>query len=236
MESEFTTKIQLEQNLSDVYFMTCLESTRKVEREVRLAGTAAKILLALTLAQGVGCYAAETDIAVPSKQIKYELYMGQKNMQTGSLSDFDNGKLSIEVNQASSFKTPTRKAKNTVIDKIERAQRVQKIMDSYAKNKSAEPRSVESNWVMKMANTALSKLPFNDVILQYESYDDVWQYNLFFKGDLELSVGVFVEGETIGEVDFNIYQGNELIVANMLPLNQLVRKMKTVISKVQNNA
>ncbi len=238
MESDFTTKIQSRPNLSDVYFMTCLESTRKVDGEVRLAGTAAKIMLALTLAHGIECYAADTATAVSSQQIIPQLVVqiGQKDWNSGKITEFDGGKMSIEINKASLYREPAKKYREASKDKFERAQRIQMIMDSYNRNKTVKPRSNESDWVMKMANTTLCQLPYTDAILQYDSYDDVWQYNLFFSKDIELSVSVYVEGETIGDVDFNIYQGKELLVANILPLKQFVKKMKTVIAKVESNA
>lgn len=218
--------------------MTCLESTRKVDGEVRLVGTAAKVMLALTLAHGIECYAADNTTAVSSQQIIPQLVvqMGQTDWSSGKMTEFDGGKMSIEVNKSSLFREPAKKYREAAKDRFERVQRIQMIMDSYKKNKTVKPSSNESVWVMKTANTSLCQLPYKDAILQYDSYDDVWQYNLFFSKDIELSVSVYVEGETIGDVDFSIYHGKELLVANMLPLKQLVKKMKTVIAKVESNA
>ncbi len=236
MKSDFTTEIKFKPNLSDVYFMTCLESTSRTGKEAQLVGPTAKFLLFVTLAHGIGCYAADNNSSVPSNQEKYELIIGKQNVQTKHMSAFDDGKMSIEVNPASSYRDSSQKNKKDVLDKFECTQRIQMIMDSYYKNKIMEPRSIESDWVMKIANTTLSSLPFTDAILQYDSYDDVWHYNLFFKENIELSIGVFVEEETIAEVDFNIYHNEELIIANTLPFAQLVEKMNMVIKKIQNNA
>lgn len=231
---EYTTKIQSKPDLSDVYFMTCLESASKDSKEIRLAGPATTFMLAVTLAHGIGCYAADSNMAIPSQEVIPQLFIqtNQQNWSSGHWSTIDGGKMSIEVNRSYSYRNQSRKNIEKTQENLERAERIQIIKDSYTKNKIVEPRSNESEWVMKMANTALCQLPFNDAIVQYDSYDDVWQYNLFFKKDLELSVSVYVDGETIGDVDFNIYHDQELLVANMMPLKQLVRKMITVISKV----
>lgn len=76
---------------------------------------------------------------------------------------------------------------------------------------------------------------FIDAILQYVGYDDVWHYNLYFDDDLEMSVSVYVDDEIPDGVDFSVYHHGELVVANVLPIRSLVKKMKGVLSKSAKN-
>ena len=84
---------------------------------------------------------------------------------------------------------------------------------------------------MKDANVLLSDLNFYDAILQYDSFDEAWHYNLFFDKNIELSLYI----DEIDNADFSIYHNGKLIVSNTIPLTSLITKMKSITSIVQEN-
>ena len=145
------------------------------------------------------------------------------------------GQVSLEVKEMPSYRYRTKRVLLAEQEQLERAQRVQLLLQSWNKNKQSVQPSYMARWFMRRTNLALSQLPYSDAILQYVSDDDIWHYNLFFPGDLEMSVSVYVDDESTDIVDFSVYHKGELVVANMLPLLSLVKKMKSVLSKYQVN-
>lgn len=238
MEGNYTTLLKQQKlDLSDVYYMTCEASNEGAHKEFALAGPMAKIILVATLTVGGGTYTAQTkeidseNKEIPTLSIGFDqTYKGQQ------FSSVDNGRLSLEVNRAASFQPTGRKTREAILESLERTQRIDMLLNSYHKNKTGEPIPFSSQRTMRFVNRSLCVMPFTDAILQYDKYDDVWQYNLFFPNDVEMAVSVYVEKDRIDDVDYSIYHNGELVVANTLPLQQLVKKMKTVIAKIQKNA
>ena len=241
MNEIYTTALKHQTNdLSDVYYMSCVASSSNEGemKEFPLTGTVVKIALVATLTTGAANYTAQAkDVVAVNREVPVLMIPsdGRMNKPTQMTSERI-GNITLEVSQASSFISRSRKLLEVQADKIERAQRIQMLITSYQKNKFDEQLGYHSLWTMRMANSALCKLPFTDSILQYDKYDDVWQYNLYFDNDLELSVSVYVEDDGMSDVDYSVYHQGELLVSNALPLVQVVKKMSTVITRVQKNA
>lgn len=239
MEGNYTTLLKQQKlELSDVYYLTCEASNEGTQREFPLAGSVTKIVLVTTLAVGPASYSLEAKSAdlQPKEVATLTIGLGQQPRQQVKFSSVDNGKLSLEVKRSPSYQPVSRKIREANLDRLERTNRLQLLMASFQKNKTEDPISFASRMVMRIANRQLVSLPFLDSILQYDKYDNVWQYNLFFDKEVEMSVSVYVDEEKMNEdVDYSIYHNGELVVVNTLPMQQLVRKMRTVIAKVQKN-
>ena len=120
------------------------------------------------------------------------------------------------------------------LDLYNKIERSQKLLLSYRKNDDGAEVPSESMVVMKQTNRLLSQLPFEDAILNYDKYEDAWQYYLYLPHHIELSIGVF--SDMPGDVDFSVYQHSDLLVANTIKINQLVSKMKQILQKADKNA
>ena len=239
MEGNYTTLLKQQKlELSDVYYLTCEASNEGSQKEFQLAGTVTKMVLVATLAVGCGSYIMESKKveSITKQASTLVLDSWQQAKQQKEFSSVDNGNLSLEVNRAPSFQPISRRLREANIERLERAYRQQLLLESYNKNKTESLMSFGSRMTMLIANRQLVNLPFIDSILQYDCFDDVWQYNLFFENDVEMSVSVYAYKELITDnVDYSIYHNGELVVANTLPMQQLVKKMRTVIAKVQKN-
>lgn len=238
MEDYTTILKRQSEDLSDIYYLSCALSSEGQKREFPLAGTVTKVVLVATLATGANAYTAKANDSVMfSKDIPEMIapYNRTASKVEQLPSDSRHGVV-VEVYQAPSTLKQSRKERNANLERFQRVQRVQMLMASYNKNKSAAPVSYASRWTMRMVNNALSRLSFNDSILQYDSFDDVWQYNLYFDHQLEVTVSVYVEEGKIDDVDYSVYHNGDLLVANELPLSQLVKKLSSVIAKLDKNA
>lgn len=239
MEGNYTTLLKQQKlDLSDVYYMSCEASKEGEQKEFALTGTVTKIVLVATLTVGSGNYSVQAkDFVENPKDIpSLTIGFGERNRGHQQFSSVDNGKLSLEVNRAPSYQPESRRVREANLDRLERTQRMELLMTSFQKNRTSEPIPFSSRMTMRVANRLLCILPFMDSILQYNKFDDVWHYNLFFNKDIEMSVSVYVDEDIMDDVDYSIYHNGELVVANTLPLQQLVKKMKAVIAKIQKNA
>ncbi len=117
----------------------------------------------------------------------------------------------------------------------ERIQRDLMLKDSFEKIKGNINYSIFSKWNMLKVNKILIQLPFIDSIMQYDTYDDILEYSLFFSDDLELSVSICADEQDLNNVSFSIYHEGELVVSNFISLLELVDKMNSIISKIQQN-
>ena len=237
----YTTALKRQTNsLSDVYYMSCVSSSSNegAIKEYPLAGTMTKIALVATLTTGVANYTAQAkNITDENREIPVMTIQGGRQVnKSAPIASEKIGNITLEVNSVSTFHSKPRRVREAELDRLEQAQRVQMLRTSYQKNKYDEQISYPSFWTMKVANGVLCKLPFTDSMLQYDKYDDVWQYNLYFDHDLELSVSVYVEDDGMSDVDYSVYHQGELLVSNALPLLQVVKKMRMVLTRVQKNA
>lgn len=239
MEGNYTTLLKQQKlELSDVYYLTCEASNEGAQREFPLAGSFTKFILVATLTAGTGSYSVEAkNVDAQPKEVSLITNgLGQIPKQQMRFSPVDNGNLSIEVNRSPSYQPVSRKIREANLDRLERTHRQQLLMASFQKNKTEDSISFASMMTMRIANRQLVNLPFLDSILQYDKFDNVCQYNFFFDKEVELSISVYVDEEKMSDdVDYSIYHKGELVVANTLPIQQLVKKMKTVIAKVQKN-
>lgn len=238
MEEVFTSNTSRQCGLADIYYMSCLESVNRTHSEIKVSNAPTKFFLAITMATSINTYAAETKNHEDFNEVRTELIANlvRSSNQLNFLTPNSNQKISIEVNKSPSVGKISRKEKVKQQQLFEQMTREQMLLQSYIKNRGEVNPSYSSMWTMRMANTILSELPYEDSMLQYDKYDDVWQYNLYFPHDMEMSVSVYVEEENVSEVDYNIYHEGELVVANVMPLPKLVKKMKSLISKVEKNA
>ena len=172
-----------------------------------------------------------SDKLMDFNSVIYDCYHWCVSDQVKKVNLIKEGQVSLEVNETPSYRSRTKKAIEAEREQLDRARRVQLIMRSWEKNKHGVQPSYMAQWTMRKTNLALCHLTFSDAILQHVSSDDIWHYNLFFPDDLEMSVSVYVDDETSDSVDFSVYHKGELIVANMMPLRLLVKKMKSVLSK-----
>lgn len=239
MSSEqYTTILERQQGLGDVYFLSCLRSAEGEHNEVSLVGgkTAIKVMLVTSLLQPGDMFATEIKAESSLQKELPEMVDLSSIRVTGNRPNLvQEGQVSLEVYEMPSYRYRTKKAILTEQEQLERAQRVQLLMQSWNKNNNNAQPNYMAWWTMRRTNLVLSQLPYSDAILQYVSYDDIWHYNLYFPDDLEMSVSVYVGDETPDSVDFSVYHKGDLVVANMLPLRSLVKKMKGVLSKYQVN-
>ena len=239
MEGNYTTKLRQQKlELSDVYYLSCEASNEGEHKEFSLAGPVTKMVLVASMTVGTGEFTVQAKdlLVTPNEVPTLVQVIGMQNSGQQWLSSVEDGKFSLGVELAPSYQQQSRRIREANIERLERTERLQMLRDSFLKNKTGDPISFASMMTMRYANRSLCSLPFKDSILQYNKYDDVWQYNLYFDKEVEMSVSVYVEDDKIDDVDFSIYHAGELLVANTLPLQQLVKKMKSVIAKIQRNA
>lgn len=239
MNELYTTILERQQGLGDVYFMSCLRSAEGSHNEVSLHGgkTVVKIMLVASLMQPGDTFASKVSAQATSQKEVPELSIGFESQRPSGVNSnvIQEGPVSLEVKASPSYRYRSRKAILAEQESLERVEREQLIRQSLKRNKSKSQPSYMARWTMRRANLALSQLPFTDAILQYVGFDDVWHYNLYFDDDLEMSVSVYVDEEPSDSVDFSVYHHGELVVANVLPMRSLVKKMKSVLSKSANN-
>lgn len=235
---QYTTILERQQGLGDVYFMSCLRSAEGEHSEISFVGgkTVIKVMLVTSLLQSGDLFATEVKAENSFQKEVPELVDFRSVRVKGNRPNLvQEGKVSLEVNEMPSYRYRTKRTIELEQEQLDRAHRVQLIMQSWDKNKHDVLPNYMARWTMRRTNLALSQLPYTDAILQYVSNDDIWHYNLFFSGDLEMSISVYVDDEANDNVDFSVYHKGELIVANMLPLRSLVKKMRNVLSKYQVN-
>lgn len=79
----------------------------------------------------------------------------------------------------------------------------------------------------------LSRLNFQNAIVQYNNEDEMFEFSLYFKNDIKLSFSLTVD-ESNDLVDFSIFQHQELLVADVMPIKSLVIKMENLLKTIEN--
>ena len=79
----------------------------------------------------------------------------------------------------------------------------------------------------------LSRLNFQNAIVQYNNEDDMFDISLYFKNDIKLSFSLMAD-ESDDLVDFSIFHNHELLVADAMPIKSLVTKMIKTLKKIEN--
>ena len=79
----------------------------------------------------------------------------------------------------------------------------------------------------------LSRLNFQNAIVQYNNEDEMFEFSLYFKNDIKLSFSLTVD-ESDDLVDFSIFHNHELLVADVMPIKSLVTKMEKLLKTIEN--
>lgn len=83
------------------------------------------------------------------------------------------------------------------------------------------------------ANEEFSRLPFDDVMIQYIEEEDGWQYDLFLPHGMKLVVGVYSD-DGLDNVIFVAYHNSEKIFSNTVQLEDLVTSTLSALEKVSS--
>lgn len=230
MSELFGIEIQQPTNLADIYYMSCEVSQNNSQKINFLKPIATStLILAVMFTCNIESYAANYKQLDSTYKEKIEnVWSPFDKFTTIPLSSI--GNLRMQLNTAPQYA----QLSQDVNKAYEKAIRQQMLLRSFSFNCQDNELSYSMMQIMQITNKELSKLPFNNAILQYNKYEEAWQYNLFFNKDIELTVGVYTD-EMYDDVDFSIYHGKKLLVANHMPIKQIVNKMRTIISKISRN-
>ena len=77
----------------------------------------------------------------------------------------------------------------------------------------------------------LSRLNFQNAIVQYNNEDEMFDISLYFKNDIKLSFSLMAD-ESEDLADFSVFQHHELLVADVMPIKSLVTKMEKLLKKI----
>lgn len=77
----------------------------------------------------------------------------------------------------------------------------------------------------------LSRLNFQNDIVQYNIEDEMFEFSLYFKNDIKLSLSLMAD-ESEDLADFSVFQHHELLVADVMPVKSLVTKMEKLLKKI----
>lgn len=80
-----------------------------------------------------------------------------------------------------------------------------------------------------VANT-LCKLDFNDIVSSYNEDDLSIDTVLRLSNGLTLSISSFIDENINSPMVFSIHRGNMLLVADQMPINDIVETIKSVIA------
>ena len=229
MDSLFTATTSQPDMLHDIYFMSCKSSqpNRKNTNTVKLPGC---LILAITLTCSSGAYASES-FSQDIVETPITIEQLSSSLKTGSLIPIDHeSHIELNITPSPRFNRLSRRDITTQ----ESYTREMLLMSSYKKNTDSKNIPYRAISHLFKTNSILSKLAFNDAIVQYNRFEECWHYNLFFNHSLEISLGVY-DDEELSDVDFSIYHDNELIVSSYLPINHLVKRVQSIITRIENN-
>lgn len=80
----------------------------------------------------------------------------------------------------------------------------------------------------------LSCLPFEKCKVNYNPFDECWNYDLFFDNDVRLNLGVFDDFEEDG-IDFIVYHADKYLIANRLPLPIIIERTEKALARVSHD-
>ena len=87
--------------------------------------------------------------------------------------------------------------------------------------------------VLNHYKSLLSRLNFQNAIVQYNNEDEMFDVSLYFKNDIKLSFSLMAD-ESDDLVDFSIFHNHELLVADAMSMKSLVTKMIKTLKKIEN--
>lgn len=115
------------------------------------------------------------------------------------------------------------------ISSIKMQLRHQAILRSFAKHSDGFP-AEKKNYLLQLANW-VCKLPVSDNISSYNNYDETIDTILKLTDGTTLSLSQFLCDDIDAPVVFSIHRNNTLLVADELPLAEIVQTINSVISK-----
>ena len=77
----------------------------------------------------------------------------------------------------------------------------------------------------------LSRLNFQNDIVQYNIEDEMFEFSLYFKNDIKLSLRLMAD-ESEDLADFSVFQHNELLFSDVMPIKSLVTKIEKLLKKI----
>lgn len=224
----FDTKVSQSSKLADIYFLSCDTSDRNLGNNCGTIKLASTILLAFTLtANAPATYSINNSF--PAKNLSGQNIELVANANTARVQD-----LEIKVQKIHRLESSpsVERSLNKLYGKLSR---VQMLMNAFEKNHNQKEQiPFDSYLFMHSVNMKLSELEFNDAILQYDGIDDVLEYNLFFKHNIELSIGAYPDGA--GEIDYSIFHNGELIISDISTLGRIITKFTSVLGKIGSYA
>lgn len=228
MKELFGTQIQQStNNLADIYYMSCETSQCVPISKKNILRPTKTLILAVAMSLGSEAYASDSqNIELQHEQVQIEKF--QPFRYANIVRSSNDLEMRVNVSPSVSKLTPS-KLRN-MESTYEKNVLSQKLLDSYRKNSNGVELPYKALAIMRKTNSLLADLDFQDAILQYDSFDEAWHYNLYFDKNIELSIGIYMD--EIEDADFSLYHNDELLVSNYLPLKSLVVKMKSIISRV----
>ena len=103
------------------------------------------------------------------------------------------------------------------------------IESSFIKHSDGFP-AAKKNYLMQLANQ-VCKLPFYDNVSSYNNDDESIDTILKLTDGTTLSLSQFLNEDVDAPVVFSIHRNNMLLVADELPLSEIVQTINSVIAK-----
>ncbi len=89
--------------------------------------------------------------------------------------------------------------------------------------------TIEKQSYFALMTNALCKLDFGDNVTSYNRCDDSIDVVLWLSSGLKLSVSCFTDEDLDAPMVFSLHRGHTLLVSDELPVNEIVRTIKSVI-------
>lgn len=115
------------------------------------------------------------------------------------------------------------------ISSVKMQLRHQAIERSFTKHSEGFP-TAKKNYLMQLANL-VCKLPFYDNVSSYNNDDESIDTILKLTDGTTLSLSQFLNDDVEAPVVFSIHRNNTLLVADELPLAEIVQTINSVIAK-----
>lgn len=229
MEELYETNLVQPQQLFDIYNTSCIGAEQSILQEKSMMkNTIATFVIVLSLSS-IPAFDASVALIKDTETIPYHSEMSHgKSAYTDVL---DIRELSVEVEKNPIYRI-SKSDKRKIEQRYSVIRRSQILDEAYRKAYRSEM-SFDDKRFMKFTNMRISTLKFSDSKVQFDSEDKALFYSLYFNHDIKLSLAVYMDDPN---VDFTIYQKSERIVSDSIEFNQLLKKMKIILNKVETHA
>ena len=159
MEVSYTSRIRQISELSDIYYLSCVESVERKHDVFKMEHVPVAFLLAVSMVYNVNTYAAPA-IEIPKiddVRIEWVAQLAKEYSSRDNVSAVKKGNISIEVKQSPFFKNKTKKEEDVDLARLDQRARYDLLIESYRKNNHDEMPPYRSIWTMRVANTSLCK-------------------------------------------------------------------------------